>query len=239
MYVEYKPYTYLLGWSSLNVYYYGVEYGQKTKVANPQNLWTSYFTSSKQVKQFRELHGEPDLVEVRKVFDDPKKGVEWENKVLRRMNVLQKPDKWLNRNIAGVVVMNEDTASKISSTTKGRMPKVPRWKQPRRPESRAASSTRMKFNNPSKTGEGRQNQSRIMKSKPGLFTGKQHSEETRKAWSEKRKGVKRSKESIEKQKITNKGKRWIHKDNLNIKVSVDQLNHYLINGWSSGMSKRS
>lgn len=30
---EYKPYTYLLGWSTHNVFYYGVEYGSKGKIA--------------------------------------------------------------------------------------------------------------------------------------------------------------------------------------------------------------
>ena len=66
--VEYKPYTYLIGWTKYNVWYYGSETGFKTKIANPSNLWKTYFTSSKYVKQYREKYGEPDIIEIRKVF---------------------------------------------------------------------------------------------------------------------------------------------------------------------------
>lgn len=89
----YQPYTYLIGWSKHSVFYYGVRYAKK---CHPDDLWVTYFTSSKSVKTFRKEHGEPDIVEVRRTFDCYEKAILWEYKVLRRMNVV-KDKKWLNK----------------------------------------------------------------------------------------------------------------------------------------------
>ena len=92
-------YTYLIGWKKYNKYYYGVRFSKKS---DPSELWISYFTSSKHVKDFYSLHGEPDLIEIRKTFDDSDKAILWESKVLKKMKVLH-DDKWLNQNIAGAI----------------------------------------------------------------------------------------------------------------------------------------
>lgn len=76
------PYTYLIGWSSHNIYYYGVRYSSK---CNPKELWKTYFTSSKHVTQFRVKNGEPDIIQIRKTFSNKKDAIIWENKVLQRM----------------------------------------------------------------------------------------------------------------------------------------------------------
>jgi len=87
------PYTYLLGWTSHNKWYYGVRYA---KGCSPNDLWKTYFTSSKYVKKFRKLYGEPDIIDVRKIFPNNETGaLLWETKVLLRMNVINDP-KWLN-----------------------------------------------------------------------------------------------------------------------------------------------
>jgi len=86
------PYTYLVGWSKYHRYYYGVRYARGCK---PQDLWVTYFTSSRQVKKFREEFGEPDVVLVRKVFKDRDSARLWEHKVLRRMKVINS-EVWLN-----------------------------------------------------------------------------------------------------------------------------------------------
>ncbi|MFA6198969.1 MAG: hypothetical protein WC679_01020 [Bacteroidales bacterium] len=91
------PYTYLIGWTSLNKFYYGVRY---SKNCNPSDLWKTYFTSSKYVKQFRENFGEPDIIKVRRRFETKEQAFYWEYKVMRRMNVV-KSDKWLNKNTGG------------------------------------------------------------------------------------------------------------------------------------------
>jgi len=89
----YTPYTYLIGWSKLNKWYYGVRFA---KGCHPNDLWTSYYTSSKYVKMFREENGEPDVILIRRTFSDRIQALDWEHKVLRRMNVSTK-DTWLNK----------------------------------------------------------------------------------------------------------------------------------------------
>ena len=102
---EYIPYTYLIGWTSLNKYYYGVEYSIKTKIANPKNFWCTYFTSSNIVKQFRDEFGEPNIIKIRKIFNKGsefermQKAIEWEKKVLQRVDITK--DIWLNGRIGG------------------------------------------------------------------------------------------------------------------------------------------
>lgn len=90
-------YTYLIGWSKLNVWYYG----RKTaKGCSPDQFWKTYFTSSKYVKTFREENGEPDVIEIRKTFsDNHKRCCEWEQRVLAYLNVVENI-KFLNRAIS-------------------------------------------------------------------------------------------------------------------------------------------
>lgn len=93
----YQPYTYLIGWSVHNLWYYGVRFA---KNCHPGDLWVSYFTSSKYVAALREQHGEPDVVQVRKLFSSAQAAVLWEERVLRRTKAMADP-KWINRNVAG------------------------------------------------------------------------------------------------------------------------------------------
>ena len=65
------PYTYLIGWKSLNLWYYGVRI---SKNCNPSDLWVTYFTSSKYVAETVKTHGDPDVVQIRKIFDNPADG---------------------------------------------------------------------------------------------------------------------------------------------------------------------
>lgn len=97
---EYVPFTYLIGWSKLGVWYYVVHYAKKNKTAHPENLWKNYFTSSKYVKNMRLDFGEPDIIEVRRVFSSAEKALAWEVKVLRRLQVVDS-DQWLNKNVGG------------------------------------------------------------------------------------------------------------------------------------------
>lgn len=103
--MEYLPYTYLIGWSDLNKFYYGVEYARKTKIANPCNLWVTYFTSSNIVSYFRETYGEPDIIQIRKIFskgsdiEKMENSILWEKKVLSKIDISD--EKWLNGRIGG------------------------------------------------------------------------------------------------------------------------------------------
>lgn len=91
------PYTYLIGWSKLNKFYYGVRYA---KNCNPSDLWITYFTSSKHVKYHRELFGDPDIIQIRRKFSSPEKAKAWEEKVLRKLNVIT-DKRFLNKNVNG------------------------------------------------------------------------------------------------------------------------------------------
>jgi len=84
----YQPYTYLIGWSSHNRYYYGVRYATS---CHPSDFWSSYFTSSKHVKEFVKLYGEPDIIQIRKTFCTADDARLWEHNVLRRLGVVNDP----------------------------------------------------------------------------------------------------------------------------------------------------
>jgi hypothetical protein len=130
MHIYNTPYTYLIGWSELDIWYYGSQYGRK---ANPSNLWVTYFTSSKHVKKFREKYGEPDVKEIRKTFpNDSEAAREWEYKVLHRLKAKQK-EKFLNKtNSKGISneemlllgkhpSQNIESRKKIGLSNKGRL----------------------------------------------------------------------------------------------------------------------
>ena len=115
----YKPYSYLIGWTHLNLWYYGIEYGIKTKTANPENLFTEYFTSCSKVHLLIEKEGNPDIIQVRKTFNTVEEAIEWEGKVLRRLQASSNP-KWINQNVKGSVYLTKEQYSfigkKISQT---------------------------------------------------------------------------------------------------------------------------
>lgn len=90
------PYTYLIGWSNSNMFYYGVRYARG---CSPNDLWDTYFTSSKHVKAFRKKHGEPDIIQIRKTFDCKEKAILWEGKVLQKLDVASRKDFLNHRNV--------------------------------------------------------------------------------------------------------------------------------------------
>lgn len=114
-----KPFTYLIGWSSLNKFYYGVRFARD---CHPTDLWTKYFTSSKIVKTYRKLYGEPDILEIRKTFVDPLTAKSWEDKVLRRLKV-EGTNKWINVSSThfNKSIMTDDMRLHIGLTQKGRI----------------------------------------------------------------------------------------------------------------------
>lgn len=109
------PFTYLVGWSSHSLFYYGVRYADG---CHPNNLWNTYFTSSDYVKSTRQKLGEPDVIQVRKVFSSKKEASQWEVRVLRRLKIHEN-NKFLNKQVNGNWIMDEQTRSKISFTMKG------------------------------------------------------------------------------------------------------------------------
>jgi len=86
-------YTYLIGWTKHNKWYYGVRFSKKSR---PGELWVTYFTSSKYVKEFAGLNGDPDVIQIRKKFTEKTKAIIWESTVLKRLDVVHN-SMWLNR----------------------------------------------------------------------------------------------------------------------------------------------
>jgi len=89
------PYTYLIGWPEHDRWYYGVRYARD---CHPDELWVTYFTSSRHVSKFAEEHGDPSVIAVRKIFEESEihKARLYEHRVLRRMRVIG-DKRWLNR----------------------------------------------------------------------------------------------------------------------------------------------
>lgn len=98
-----KPYTYLIGWSKHNKFYYGVRYA---KNCSPNDLWKTYFTSSKRVHNLRERIGEPDILQIRKKFTSKEKARLWEYKAIRRFGMIS-DKRFLNCHDGGAYFMNK------------------------------------------------------------------------------------------------------------------------------------
>ena len=129
MKIPHQPYTYLIGWSLQQKYYYGVRYANN---CSPIDFWVKYFTSSPSVAAMRVLYGDPDIKQIRKIFSSREKARQWENRVLKRMKVVIRED-FLNKNDSPAPpinnrVMTSDTKEKIGSSNRGK-PKSEEHKQ--------------------------------------------------------------------------------------------------------------
>lgn len=113
--MKYIPYLYVIGWTCHDVWYVGIQYGQKS---NPDNLWTTYFTSSNYVKQFVQENGDPDQFQIIK-YETAEQVIEAEIDFIKANNVLADP-RWLNKNGAGAIFMDSDVRDKISKSLTGK-----------------------------------------------------------------------------------------------------------------------
>jgi hypothetical protein len=109
------PFTYLIGWSAQNLWYYGVRYALN---CHPNDLWTKYFTSSSYVAIARQRYGEPDIIQIRKTFKSQKDAINWEIGVLRRMRLHERKD-FLNKSCAGAIYYDDEIKEKISLSAVG------------------------------------------------------------------------------------------------------------------------
>lgn len=111
------PYVYLIGWTDANKSYIGCQYHAN---ANPKDLWTTYFTSSKEVLNMREEHGEPDVIRVLKTFSDRDAAYTYETKILRRLNARKHPRLLNRQNNDGLPItkghLTEDHKSNIGKS---------------------------------------------------------------------------------------------------------------------------
>ena len=164
----YQPYTYLIGWTELNKWYYGVRYANTKRPED--DLWKEYFTSSKYVKEFRDNFGEPNFVKIDKIFKNREDAIDYEFNFLKE-NRAHAEAKWLNQSCFPAIRVNtltEEHKNKIKKTM------------------------REKYsgdNNPSKRPEVKKKMSDSLKGRTGTFLGKSPSEETKKQISKTASGV--------------------------------------------------
>ena len=116
-----KPFTYHLYHIPTNTHYYGARY---KKGCSPNDLWTSYFSSSEIVHQLIKEYGPDSFVSsVRKIFKTSQETVAWEARVLTRLDA-QHNDKWINRHnsksaFIGPHTHSDKSKSQIRSKLKG------------------------------------------------------------------------------------------------------------------------
>lgn len=112
------PFTYLLHHKPTNTFYYGVRWA---KDCNPLDFWKTYYTSSKKIiPLLRTLFGDESFeYEIRKIFKSSNDAIKWENKVLRRMKVLDK-DIWLNKTNNKAIICKPYDRSKMKNPNIGK-----------------------------------------------------------------------------------------------------------------------
>jgi hypothetical protein len=113
-------YTYIIGWSDLNKYYYGVRVANA--LAPKEDLWNEYFTSSQVVKKYRDAYGEPDVVKIDAEFDVREDALAYELNYLKE-NKCVTSDVWLNQAAFPMVdnrgrVITDEEKRKISASVK-------------------------------------------------------------------------------------------------------------------------
>ena len=243
----YQPYTYLIAWTDHNVFYYGVRWSSTIEGKTPeQDLWVDYFTSSKYVHEFREEHGEPDRIEVRKVFDSADRALEWEMKFLNKIKAIDNQN-FLNQSCGNGVWKRRKghnhsikTRNKISRSLKGRklsnetkrkLSEVRLGKKlgPFTEEHKANISKALKGRNNWWNDKVNKNKDKIEKTRQ-KHLGSKRTEKTRRRISESKKGL----------TPKNKGSIWIHnplssEQRMINKIDIDE---YLKLGFKrgSGMS---
>ncbi len=79
----YTPFTYIIGWSQNKKFYYGAKYARG---CHPNDLWTTYFTSSKYVKEFIRENGEPDIIKIHRTFEDKDSCITFEHYYLHKID---------------------------------------------------------------------------------------------------------------------------------------------------------
>jgi len=195
------PYTYLICWSALDIKYYGVRYATG---CHPNDLWQTYFTSSRHVLEFVQKHGAPDIIEIRKTFNNCTQARLWETRVLKRLKVIKRDD-YLNKsdNVAIAPQFGDNNSSRRPEVKYKIQQKILQWhetnpnpnlgklwsaerKQKRSEERKMEKNP---FYGHKHTKENLRLFSENQQGSKNSFHGHQHSQECKSNWSRKRKGI--------------------------------------------------
>lgn len=113
-------YTYIITRIPSNVNYYGVRYAKK---CSPDDLGTTYFSSSKVLKRLITEEGIGNFkFQVRKIFETKEEALAWEHRFLTKVNASQS-DKWFNLNNGSGPNSGNLGGYKLSIVTKQKMSK--------------------------------------------------------------------------------------------------------------------
>ena len=103
-----QPFTYIVGWTTQNIYYVGVRYA---KGCSPEDLGTTYFTSSKVIKPLWAKE-EPDFKCIYP-FETREEALAFEETLQREFDVL-KSKQFANKQIRGRLFKNPGHSQVIS-----------------------------------------------------------------------------------------------------------------------------
>jgi hypothetical protein len=177
-----KPFAYLLKSKIDGRRYYGIRY---CKDADPIQLWTTYFTSSPIVESYIAKYGKDSFeVEIRKVFETAEQALNWEHRILTRIDAANRSD-WLNlsngyqcwgaRKELGYTV-SESTKKKMSRYAKNRTEDHwKNWKESRMGRSQT-EETKKKIGN---ANRGRKQTEEANEKRRKWSTGQTHSDEVK------------------------------------------------------------
>jgi hypothetical protein len=125
---DWIPFTYILKWNT-GMKYYGAKWA---KGCHPDDLWTTYFSSSDLVSEYKQIHGDPVVVKITRRFpNDPHAAYIWETKFLERINARNRPD-FLNQHNNDGKVYNCWKSNSYRARHSKRLSErnLERWKDP-------------------------------------------------------------------------------------------------------------
>lgn len=113
------PYTYIIECKPISKKYYGVRYAKGCK---PDDLWKTYFTSSKIVRNLIETYGKESFeIQIDKEFETVEEAIDYEHQFIITNNLSSNPN-WLNVHRRKAIDFNDPVISeKLSIARKGRV----------------------------------------------------------------------------------------------------------------------
>lgn len=193
------PYTYLIKCLVDNTFYYGVRY--KTG-CHPKEFLIGYNTSSKEVKDKLKKYGKESFVfEIRKTFKDKNSARLWENKVLKRLDVIHRNDfmnKTNNVSIAPMYGLNNPMT---------RPDVIDKFKMSRAKNPTRKPSPKEVYDRLSKLYKGKKRSKEICEKISNSLKGYKHSQEFKEKCRKRALGVKQTEASKSKKSQAIKGRK--------------------------------
>ena len=116
--MNYTPFVYLLKFKPTGQLYYGSRTKKNCQITD---LWTTYFSSSKVIKDLIKEFGKDAFeYEIRKTFETKEEAISYEHRILKRINAKKNP-MFLNRNNGGKSFIGNQYGARASDETRQKM----------------------------------------------------------------------------------------------------------------------